>query len=549
MEDAVVTWEAPNVLRIGLGIMVFLLPAVSLGADIDADPTNYRTLVDTLGPGDTLRLAPGDYRDCLRISGRHGEANNPIVVEGADVFGGGVVFYGANCTGIRSATIFVEDSSHLVIRNIEIDGEGATANGIRAGYGTVAVHNVTVEGMYIHDNDPNNQHSAVGVFSTSWDWHIRNNRFERNGLGMYLGDSDGSAPFIRGIIEHNLILNPRGYGFQIKHQSVRAAVAGMPQDDSVTIVRRNVIVKAANAGGANDARPNLLIGDLPPSGVGTNDRYEVYQNFFFENASGVETLFQGEGNLSIHDNIFVNTFAGPGIVIRPHNGAVRDVAIFHNTFLTTGNAVAASGGPTVVVANAAYGDGASLLTGTDVRDNVTGTLTEAATTFIDVTPTLGDLDLYPAHPFPLSVDPAPDLGPLANRTDADVDFNGNARTPSWVGAYAGAGANPGWPLAAEVRPVDNRPPPPRDGGVVSTPDGGDGGTPDGGSRDAGTSDAGVVADAGVTTDAGFTDTIDEPTDDGGCNCRETHRRSRSSGLWLLLVVPLLGCVSRSRSRC
>ena len=211
MEDVAVTWEAPSVLRPSIALVALTLwPVAAFSADVDADPTNYRTMFDTVGPGDTLRLAPGEYRDCLTIRGKHGTDAQRIVIEGADVFGGGVVFYGANCTGIRNATIFIEDSSYLTIRNIEISLEQNLANGIRAGYGDTPVHHVTVTGMYIHDNDANNQHSAVGVFATSWDWHIHGNRFERNGLGMYLGDSDGSAPFIRGTIERNLILEPTG---------------------------------------------------------------------------------------------------------------------------------------------------------------------------------------------------------------------------------------------------------------------------------------------------------------------------------------------------
>ena len=82
-------------------------------ADIAADPTDYRTLFDTLQPGDTLALAPGDYADGLRITGVNGQADAPIVVQGPAT-GAPAVFLaraGAN-------TIDITESSYVATRNI-----------------------------------------------------------------------------------------------------------------------------------------------------------------------------------------------------------------------------------------------------------------------------------------------------------------------------------------------------------------------------------------------------------------------------------------------
>ena len=112
---------------------------------------------------------------------------------------------------------------------------------------------------------------------------------------MYLGNSDGSAPFIAGIIENNLIVDTIGYNLQIKHQRPRPDFPGMPAGRSLTLIRHNVFAKAE--GGVREAaRPNVLLGHFPLEGSGTEDRYAVYGNFFYQNR--YEALFQGEGNIA-----------------------------------------------------------------------------------------------------------------------------------------------------------------------------------------------------------------------------------------------------------
>ena len=56
------------------------------------------------------------------------------------------------------------------------------------------------------------------------------------------------------------------------------------------------------------ARPSLLVGHFPLTGAGRNDVYEIYGNFFWQNPT--EALFQGEGNIALYDNVFVNDFDG-----------------------------------------------------------------------------------------------------------------------------------------------------------------------------------------------------------------------------------------------
>jgi hypothetical protein len=61
-----------------------LLAFPALAADIPANPSNYRSLLSSLNPGDTLVLAPGTYTRGLPLSNVSGTAQQPIVVRGPD---------------------------------------------------------------------------------------------------------------------------------------------------------------------------------------------------------------------------------------------------------------------------------------------------------------------------------------------------------------------------------------------------------------------------------------------------------------------------------
>jgi hypothetical protein len=61
-----------------------------------------------------------------------------------------------------------------------------------------------------------------------------------------------------------------------------------------------------------------------------------------------------------------------------------------------------------------------------------------------------DLDLFPIAASAL-MGPV-DLSGLAPLPDADRDFNGLGREPSYRGAYAAEGQNPGWSPALSRRP-------------------------------------------------------------------------------------------------
>jgi hypothetical protein len=149
---------------------------------------------------------------------------------------------------------------------------------------------------------------------------------------MYFGDSDGSDPFMSGLIEGNRVSDTLGYNLQIKHQKARPPEHSDRYD---TVIRYNVFSKM-DALPSPQARPNVLLGHLPLSGPGSEDRYLVYGNLFLHNPS--EALFQAEGRVAVYDNVFING-SGDAIHIQPHNDVPRDMLIFSNTVLASGTGI------------------------------------------------------------------------------------------------------------------------------------------------------------------------------------------------------------------
>jgi hypothetical protein len=329
-----------------LGVACAAPPATRRGT-----PDDYLEHLATLGPGQVLELQPGSYRDCLPLMGLRGRPDAPVVIRGP-ARGPRPRFLGAGCAQVdlgRSAIALVEDSRWVTLARLELDGQGAQVSGVRA-LGWAPVVGLRLVQLDLHDFDASPQFSAISSFAPAWDWEIAENRITRVGLGMYLGNSDGGAPFIRGVVARNVVLDPLGYGIQLKHQRPRPELPGMPGDGSVTRIVGNVIRKAARGRGGEAGRPNLFLGAPPPQGPGRGDRCEVAGNLLLQNDSDDEPLLQGEGNLHIHHNRLINDFAGGGVLLRPHAhpgasgpGRLGELCVRHNTLVVRGVAIAIQG--------------------------------------------------------------------------------------------------------------------------------------------------------------------------------------------------------------
>lgn len=513
-------------IRRASGLVVLLVIVVcgvtdGRAAIIPADPSNYRSLIPTLQPGDTLELAAGDYPDGLPITDLEGTANDPIVITGPES-GGPAVLLG---NGSRN-TVSIRRSAYITIRYLTMDGllidnvDAVKLEGDADNWG----HHITIEHCTIVNHDANQQTVGISTKAPAWDWIIRHNVIHSAGTGLYLGNSNGEAPFVRGLIEFNLVADPEGYCMEIKHQNPRPQLAGMPPDGSVTLIRHNVFIKDDDPSGSGD-RPNVLIGHLPLSGDGQNDHYEVYGNFFFHNPR--EALFQGEGNLHLHDNIFVDAGAGWAAVnIRPHNDVPREVLVYNNTVYTADTGITVTGVSTgfaqVVMGNAIFASNPLNLGGNVQQgDNVVDAVASAATYVTSPSLDLATMDFYPVAGQLTGA--AIDTALLTSDVDHDRDFNGTLKDFTYRGAYQGGEAvNPGWDLEESIKDSTTSPGP--DAGP--TPDGGS--APDGGSS---------TPDGGPGT-----------SDDGGCGCRAGLRPGPGAPLLLGLMMVIGGWLMRRRQR-
>lgn len=435
---------------------------------ISANPSTYRGLLDTLGPGDMLQLAAGTYPDGLPFNGHNGQPDDCIVVEGPDIWPPTAVFTVRTCCN----TVSLTNSSYIVVRNIAIDGTGdiVSADGVKAQGDPVNdfAHHITLENVYIHDHDLGQQTVGISTKIPAWNWVVRSSVIENCGTGAYFGNSDGSAEFVNSLIEHNLFTDAIGYDMQIKHQNSRNTGLGIPSSGT-TIIRHNVFHKGSSSSSGNDARPNLLVGHWPLSGDGADDNYLIYGNFFYQNPTGSEGLFQGEGNVIFYDNLLKND-DGPGAVIQPHNDVPKRVRVFHNTVVVDAAAtgIRVSGGDVayqqLVTGNAVFA-GTPLNVSGAGSSSVDNTVDSEANSVGYLNDPLGavgsGLDLFPLANGSLNL--AMDLSLLAGEgwEDWNRDFNAAVRPASCPappsasclrGAYAGEGTNPGWTLALERRP-------------------------------------------------------------------------------------------------
>ena len=414
---------------------------------LPADPSNYRTLLSTLLPGQRLLLAPGSYTQGLPISGLSGAPNQCIVVEGPAT-GPPAVFPARSCCN----TVSLEDVSYLAIRNLELDGQDLAVDAVKAEATSSFAHHVTLENLYIHGHGVDQQIVGINTKSLAWNWVIRRCRILGAGTGIYLGDSDGSQEFVNGLVEHNLILDTLGYDMQIKHQNGRDTAAGIPASATTTI-RHNVFSKANNASSGGNARPNLLVGHWPLSGPGSSDYYQIYGNFFFQNP--VEALFQGEGNLALYANLFLNDSDPgiPAIAIQPQNDVPKAIEVFRNTVVAASRGVRVSGGDPGfqqrVVGNAVF---ASLPIQAPFTDaNIEDSYAAAGSYLVNPGGSVGGgLSLFPLGG--ALTGPPMNTATVLTLLDKDRDFEGRLRGDLDRGAYEAQGPGPAWPLALSIKP-------------------------------------------------------------------------------------------------
>lgn len=436
-------------IRLALGVLLMGPLSTSAYAETYVvEPGDYRAALARLEPGDTLALQAGEYRHGLPVKDLRGTQDQPIHIAGPQTGDPAVIY-----PPPQGNAVSIVDSRWVTVRDLVIDGAGRIADGVKAEGDADFAHYITLSNLVIRSLRRHQQVVGISTKAPARGWVVRNNEIRGAGTGMYFGDSDGTAPFVDALIEHNVVTDSIGYAMQIKHQRPRPDQGGLPDGRSISVIRHNVFAKGENSSTGSQARPNVLLGHFPPSGPGMNDRYAVYGNLFYNNPT--ERLFQGEGDIALYNNLFVNP-AGDGIAIMPHRGQPRRIAIFHNTvlardtglwFRTTGaTEQAVVRGNAIFAGTALSGDGAS------AEDNITAAYQQADQHLRAPFADPGSLNLVP-HDGRLtgSVALPPDL--LWDLPDARRDFDGVERSDQRFGAYGGGDNQPRWMPSLEIKPA------------------------------------------------------------------------------------------------
>ncbi len=453
-------------------VLIALLMVVAIkkgsAAEIAATPANYKDLINTLKPGDTLRLAGGTY-PLLSLSGLAGTANAWITIEGPTSGTPATISINPANPGCCNL-VQLSSVSYIAIKNLRIDSalvdaiDGVNSRGL--------THNILVENCTFVGQGSHQQTVAISTKGTAYNWTVRGNTIIEAGTGMYFGSSDGSWPFINGLVENNLVIDTIGYNAQFKWQSPYAQPAGLGAGPHRTVIRNNVFIKnkpqsAWPAAALDGARPNLLVGGFPTSGFGTTDLYEIYGNFFYENKDG-ESLFQGSGAVAIHDNVFVGGTRA-AMTLQNHDLPLRRAYVYNNTVYGRGVGVSVAQVSTLedslVVGNALFTDQG--VNAPVQRDNVVDTPANAANHVVQPSYVLGSMDFYPKAGRLKGT--ALDLSKMTGQVDYNRDFNGTSKGAfEYRGAYAGEGSNPGWKLTNAIKNSTGSTIPPGGGSNDST---------------------------------------------------------------------------------
>lgn len=421
-------------------------------ADIySANPDNYIQYIKKLDDGDVLSLVAGVYEKGMPVHFLNGSPGSYIIIEGPNS-GEKAILNGRK--GHNAISII--DSSYIVVRNIEINGQENMISGIKAEGHSRYAHHITLENLLIHNFARHQQTVGISTKCPSWGWVIRHNTIIGIGTGMYFGNSDGRAPFVESTIENNMVIATMGYNLQIKHQkNYKKGIPGFPYRDATTIIRHNVFSKEWNASREGLARPNVLVGHWPASGsTGANSMYYIYGNLFFQNPT--EALFQGEGNLALYNNIFFNSYPTefPVVAIHKHHSVPKNIHIFNNTVVSKGAGIRITGADKRytqhVIANAVFSP--TPIAGGNRRANITGEYQAAPQFFTNPSANINEIDLYPL-PGKLRAESAVDLGEAMHFPDANIDFDGVSRSGKYRGAYVGGRPGPEWKLKLGIKPV------------------------------------------------------------------------------------------------
>jgi hypothetical protein len=143
------------------------------------------------------------------------------------------VFLARSCCN----TVRPNGTSYVQVLNLTLDGLGKDGPFRVDSRGNS--HHITLENLKVVNHNGSQQTVGISTKGPAWNWVIRRNTIIGAGTGLYLGNCDGTQPFVAGVIEYNVVLDTIGYNMEIKHQNSRPTAVGLPTGNSRTIIRHN----------------------------------------------------------------------------------------------------------------------------------------------------------------------------------------------------------------------------------------------------------------------------------------------------------------------
>ncbi len=160
-----------------LGLL--LIGDLEVRAERVVQVSTSRALADALadaGPGDIIRIAPGEYRGGLHCGTLQGADDAPIIIEAADPADPPVIRGGGNC-------LHLSNPAHVALRNLVLTG--AEGNGLNIDDGETKdspAHHLTLSGLDVHDIGPAGNRDGLKLSGVD-DFRIEDCRFARWGDG------------------------------------------------------------------------------------------------------------------------------------------------------------------------------------------------------------------------------------------------------------------------------------------------------------------------------------------------------------------------------